>query len=229
MKLLQKLLFGVGRLKYKLPKTCRVKPSRHIQNIQCEGYNTVSGHNTSVVNVKIGYASGISENSVFKNTIIGRYTSLGPAIRIVRGQHPSNTFVAMHPVFYSTHMQADFTYVTEQKFPDYKYADEEQRLSVVIGNDVWVGSDVKILEGVTIGDGAIVAAGAVVTQDVEPYTIVGGVPAKEIRKRFTDDQIEALLRIKWWNRGEDWIKKHIDDFEDIEKFILAVQNEESND
>lgn len=74
-----------------------------------------------------------------------------------------------------------------------------------IGNDVWIGYEAVIMAGVTIGDGAIIGARALVTKDVPPYTIVGGVPAKEIRKRFSDDNISTLLRIKWW----DWSKEKI--------------------
>lgn len=76
---------------------------------------------------------------------------------------------------------------------------------IVIGNDVWVGFDAIIFAGVTIGDGAIIGARAVVTKDVPPYTIVGGIPAKPIRKRFSDETIASLLEIKWWN----WTKEQI--------------------
>ena len=81
---------------------------------------------------------------------------------------------------------------------------------IVIGNDVWIGFEAVIMSGVTIGNGAIIAAGAVVTKDVEPYTIVGGVPAKPIRKRFSDSTITELERIKWWNKSDEWISCHIE-------------------
>lgn len=80
---------------------------------------------------------------------------------------------------------------------------------IVIGNDVWIGYDAVILAGVTIGDGAIIGARAVVTKDVPPYTVVGGVPAKFIRKRFDDETIIKLLRLKWWNWTEEKIKDNI--------------------
>ncbi|WP_431134665.1 CatB-related O-acetyltransferase [Psychroserpens mesophilus] len=81
----------------------------------------------------------------------------------------------------------------------------------VIGNDVWIGQEATIMPGVQIKDGAIIAAKAVVTKDVEPYTMVGGNPAKLIKKRFTEDIISKLLKMQWW----DW---------DIEKITQNVEN-----
>lgn len=81
----------------------------------------------------------------------------------------------------------------------------ENKGDIVVGNDVWIGFEAIILAGVTIGDGAVIGARAVVTKDVPPYTIAGGVPAKPIRKRFDEDVISQLLRIKWW----DWPKEKI--------------------
>lgn len=80
---------------------------------------------------------------------------------------------------------------------------------IVVGNDVWIGYDAVIMAGVTIGDGAIIGTRAVVTKDVEPYSIVGGVPAKEIRKRFAPDVIETLRELQWWNWREEKIHRAI--------------------
>lgn len=139
-----------------------------------------------------------------------------------------------HPVYYvTTHPLLDhrsfFSYDKQEKRREYcqKYgkffdnADFEnsplrQNRPVVIGSDVWIGANVVILPGVTVGDGAILAAGAVITKDVEPYTIVGGVPAKTIRKRFSDEIIEMFLKIRWW----DWPVEKIED--NIELFYQPV-------
>ena len=85
---------------------------------------------------------------------------------------------------------------------------------IVIGNDVWIGYNAIILSGVKIGDGAIVTTGAVVTKDVKPYEIVGGIPAKVIRKRFSDEVIIKLQKMKWWNWPVDKIKRN----------LIAIQN-----
>lgn len=86
----------------------------------------------------------------------------------------------------------------------------DNRGDIVIGNDVWIGYEAVILSGVTIGDGAIIGTRAVVTKDVPPYTIVGGVPAKSIRKRFDEKVIEALLKIKWWDWTEEKVARNIE-------------------
>lgn len=93
--------------------------------------------------------------------------------------------------------------------------------NTVIGNDVWIGYNATIMAGVKIGDGAIIATNATVTKDVEPYSIVGGNPAKEIKKRFEKEQIEKLLELKWWNKDIDWITENVQNLtgEDIEKLI----------
>lgn len=80
---------------------------------------------------------------------------------------------------------------------------------IVIGNDVWIGYEAVIMAGVTIGDGAIIGTRAVVTKDVPPYTIAGGVPAKAIRKRYSEETIAALLELKWWDWPENQITQNI--------------------
>lgn len=97
--------------------------------------------------------------------------------------------------------------------------------NTVVGNDVWIGTEAMIMPGIKIGDGAIIAARSVVTRNVEPYTIVGGVPARLIKKRFTDEHIEELLKISWWNFDINIIKgllplltsNRIEEFIDVAK------------
>lgn len=100
----------------------------------------------------------------------------------------------------------------------------EKNWNVVIGNDVWIGSNVKILQGIKICDGAVIAAGALITKDVEPYAIVGGVPAKLIRKRFSDEDIKFLLDLKWWDKGEEWVIENAEFFEDINLLKEKLKN-----
>ncbi len=92
---------------------------------------------------------------------------------------------------------------------------------IVIGNDVWIGYEAIILSGVTVDDGAIIGSRAVVTKDVPPYTIVGGVPAKPIRKRFDENTIAALLQVRWWDWPEKRIQENIQNIQAgcMEKFM----------
>lgn len=83
-----------------------------------------------------------------------------------------------------------------------------------IGNDVWIGFNSTIMPGIKIGDGAIIASNSTVTKDVKPYSIVGGNPAKEIKKRFSKEQIEKLLKISWWNWEIEKITKNIQNLTD---------------
>lgn len=80
---------------------------------------------------------------------------------------------------------------------------------IIIGNDVWIGFEAVILAGVTVGDGAVIGTRAVVTKDVPPYTIVGGVPAKPMKKRFDEDTISDLLCTKWWDWPNEKIARNI--------------------
>lgn len=90
---------------------------------------------------------------------------------------------------------------------------------IVIGNDVWIGYEAVIMAGVTIGDGAIIGTRAVVTKDVPPYTIVGGVPAKPLRRRFDDETVKRLLALKWWDWPAEKIRRHVEDIQsgDLER------------
>lgn len=179
-----------------------------------EGHNKICKQTTYIGN--IGYGSYIGRES-YIDANIGRFTSIGDYVYTIIGNHPTKKFVSMHPAFYSIKKQAGFSYVKQEKFQEYKYAADGRAVS--IGNDVWIGSHVLIMSGVKIGDGAVIAAGSVVTRDVQPYEIVGGIPATVIRKRFSDEIIDRLLQIAWWNSGLEWIQSHAEYFDDINKFM----------
>jgi acetyltransferase-like isoleucine patch superfamily enzyme len=137
-------------------------------------------------------------------------------VRVVVGRHPTKNFVSTHPAFFSTQAQAGFTFVAENRYQEFLYADEASARRVIIGSDVWIGEAAVLMAGVTIGDGAVVAAGALVTKDVAPYEIVGGVPARTIKARFDRNTIDWLLKTQWWNRDFEWIQANADSFRDVE-------------
>lgn len=147
------------------------------------------------------------------------FAVLGPRVYTGFSNHPTDTFVSTFLAFYKdTRKVFGYSYYTGLQPGFEMYRKTASGYLVDIGHDVWIGADVKIMDGVSIGNGAVVAAGAVVTKDVPPYAIVGGVPAKIIKYRFTPDQIEFLQQFKWWNMPEDWIRENWQMFEDIEKF-----------
>ncbi len=156
--------------------------------------------------------SYILRDSEMIYTQVGKFCSIAPLARINATNHPM-----WRPSI------NNFTYRSQQ----YDLGDNDQDFfnwrrsqPVEIGHDVWVGQGVIILPGIKIGTGSILAASAVVTQDVPPYTIVGGIPAKIIGRRFPKEIEEALLRIEWWNWDHDTIKERMSDFrgEDINEF-----------
>ena len=222
-----KQMFKVWKYRMKY-RGCHVKFDRSCQlamdDFECEGMNVL--HKRVSFRGKLGYGSYIGEGSSL-NAVVGRYCSIASEVKTISGTHPTSKFVSTHPCFFSTRGQSGFTYVNENLFIEEIYVDEQRHL-VEIGNDVWIGSNVLILPGVHIGDGAIVAAGAVVTKDVGAFTIVGGVPAKIIRRRFTDSQIHILMKVQWWNWPEEKVKNRINDFSNIDIFISDFQ-EQSGD
>lgn len=181
-----------------------------------EGYNSIGAN--SLFQGRIGYGSYIGENS-YINATIGRYTCISDRVNTVSGTHPTSKFVSIHPAFYSTAKQAGFTYAESDRFNETLKNPINNLTSVFIGNDVWIGCDVTILGGIVIGDGAIIAAGSIVTKDVEPYSIIGGVPAKLIKKRFTDEQISFLKSFRWWDKDPVWLENNYNDMNNIDSFM----------
>jgi acetyltransferase-like isoleucine patch superfamily enzyme len=167
---------------------------------------------TNVSHSSIGRGTYLSKNTNLPSSKIGRYCSIGPEVTVIPGRHPVDTFLSTHPAFYSTACQAGFTYVNKNYFVENVFADEKDGYLVEIGNDVWIGARAILLAGVKIGDGAIVAAGSVVTKSVSDFSIVGGVPAKQIRFRFDEDQRKRILNDPWWGKEEKWILNNIDMF-----------------
>ena len=172
----------------------------------------------SVFAGKLGYCSYLGTDCVFSGTV-GRFSSIASNCRVLNGMHAyTYPYVSSSPVFYSLGQQTLFRFTTRQMFKEQKYADENSKVLVRIGNDCWINSDVKLIAGVDIGDGAVVLAGAVVTKDVPPYAIVGGVPARVIGYRYNEEDIKFLMRIRWWEKDVEWIKKHAEDFCDFDRF-----------
>ena len=167
----------------------------------------------------VGQHSRICINTELLNTNVGNFSIIARNCVVGLGAHPTNT-LSPHSIFY--------------KKKRWKWHDEwckdtgfrESDSPIVIGNGVWIGMRCLILDGVTIGDGAIVAAGAVVTKDVPPFAVVGGVPAKVLKYRFSPEMIERLMEIRWWDLPDEEITRIKEIFhkpnptlEDLDRFF----------
>ncbi len=204
----------VETLKLRYPNSI-IDPSASITPDCKLGNHTVIHSNVNLSNVIIGDYSYV--NSDINNATVGKFCSIAPFCRIGIGKHPSKDFVSTFPAFFSENNAG-----CKVSFSEKDLFNEFERIE--IGNDVWIGINSIILDGVKIGDGAIIGAGAVVTKDVDDYAIVGGVPAKLIRYRFSEEQIEYLKQIRWWDKDINWIMGHQKLFQNIDYFIKGTKN-----
>ncbi|WP_175454739.1 CatB-related O-acetyltransferase [Lutibacter oricola] len=175
--------------------------------------------NAKIKNAHVGLASYIGPKTNINYTYVGRFCSIGPRVRVIQGMHPSKKFVSTHPSFFSIDKQCGFTFVSETIFEEYKYSEKQKEYYVDIGSDVWIGGDATILAGVSIGHGAIIASNSNIVKSIPPYEIWGGNPARFIRKRFTDEEIERLLEVRWWDKSFTQIELDSIKFENIESFL----------
>lgn len=129
---------------------------------------------------------------------IGSFCSIARGVTIWLGGNHHNEWVSTSPL--NTFLQYD---------SGHKFDQTSTKGSVIIGNDVWIGAEASILSGTTIEDGAIIGTKAVVSNNIPPYCVVVGNPARVVKKRFNDEQIQKLLEIKWWNWEDDKIKENI--------------------
>jgi acetyltransferase-like isoleucine patch superfamily enzyme len=198
------LKFWCNSLKYSKINT-KVFSTTYLKNEKlgkfCKLYE-----NTSFVGSELGDFSYIAVGTQINNAIIGKFCSIGPGCRIGLPDHPTN-MISTHPAFFSTRKQCGITFVDKDYFL-------ETGKMIIIGNDVWIGAKVMIKGGVRVGDGAILGVGAIVVKDVEPYSIVGGVPAKHIRFRFSEAEIKKLQDLKWWDKKIDWLINNSQSFRD---------------
>lgn len=149
----------------------------------------ISSGTTITSDVSIGNYSYINSKSSAENCIIGKYCSISSGVYICPFEHDINMRTA-HPV-------------CRQGYP------ATERKKVIIGNDVLISLNVVILEGVRVGNGAVIGAGAIVTKDVLPYEVVGGVPAKHIKFRFSENEIKQLEKLAWWDWSREKVLRNI--------------------
>lgn len=180
----------------------QIDPEFKIVECKLEGYNCLYGLGRAYKST-FGSFTYVQYGANIANASIGRFCSIGPNVIIAHGEHPID-FLSTHPIFIAPSFIPGLSSLGENKL-------FETSKKVNIGSDVWVGANCYIKDGITIGHGAIIGAGAIVTKDVPPYSIVAGVPAREIRKRFDEETVSKLLALAWW----DWPLQKIIENKDL--------------
>jgi len=131
---------------------------------------------------------------------VGNFCSISEGVKIFLGGNHRIEWVSTYP----------FGHIHQNVFNSFNgNGHPSTKGDVLIGNDVWIGSNVTIMSGVKIGDGAVIAANSHIIKDIKPYSLVGRNPGKHIKYRFTEKQIEALLKIEWWYWDDDKINKYV--------------------
>ncbi|UES51735.1 DapH/DapD/GlmU-related protein [Roseibium aggregatum] len=195
-----------------LTEAPNIHPEARVLNCDL-GIWTEVGARTEMRESSMGdYSYIVQEGDVVWSTI-GKFCSIARRVRINPGNHA--TWRASQHHF--TYRAAAYD-LGEDDSDFFQWRKDDW---VTIGHDVWIGHNVTVLAGVSIGTGAIVAAGAVVSKDVAPYTVVGGVAAREIKRRFTEQQERALIDISWWDWSHEELKQRLPDFRklSIDAFI----------
>lgn len=181
-----------------------------------EGNNYIAG---TVKSSYVGYGSYIMGGTWLGNCSIGRFCSIAANVMMVgKHAHPVTGYVATSPVFHAE-KACIRTFVKNDTYNTERVCMEDTNYKLIIGNDVWIGNGALLFDGITIGDGAIIGAGSIVTKNVSPYAIVAGNPAKVIRYRFNEEQIQKLMNFKWWEKSLTWTEQNATRFQNIDEFL----------
>ncbi|MCY1666466.1 DapH/DapD/GlmU-related protein [Rhizobium sp. SL86] len=185
-----------------------IHQSAHVVNSTLGIYTEVS-ERCRLDEVEMGDYSYIMQDGAVWCATIGKFANIAAAVRINATNHPTWRATLHH----FTYRAADYFDGAENEHDFFSWRRDNR---VTIGHDVWIGHGSTVLPGVSVGNGAVIGAGAVVSKDVAPYTIVGGVPAKLIRERFSAQTAEAMERLEWWNWSHQRLFDALQDFRDLD-------------
>ena len=169
------------------------------------GRYTAISTRSRVSETVLGDYSYVMEDCAIWCATIGKFANIASTVRINATNHPVDRASLHH----FTYRAGDYFEGAEDE-ADFFAARRARRIT--IGHDVWIGHGATLLPGVTVGNGAVIGAGAVVSRDVAPYSIVGGVPARLIRERFSAETAEAMDQLAWWDWSHDRLFAALEDF-----------------
>lgn len=198
--------------------TCVFYNYSQISNTLFGKYVTIF-ENNKIFNAKIDSYTYVQFNSRVFNCEIGKFCSLANSVSIAPGIHDLNN-VTTHPSLIQKSTPLPKVFAKKDNIVSCK--------KVIIGNDVWIGENSLIMDGVKVGNGAVIAAGAIVVKDVEPYSVVAGVPAKHIKYRFDIETITILQKSEWWDFPEEWFEKNSELMLNPTDFITYLKNDKQS-
>ncbi|MFC4209934.1 CatB-related O-acetyltransferase [Pedobacter lithocola] len=216
-RLVQNLLSNVQDILnlYKFKKkhpSCEFLSGAKISN-SLFGNHSIIFNDVIIDSCSIGDHTYIQKKSTIFNADIGKFCSIASQVSIGPGIHKVDG-VSTHPAFYLRNTPLKKKFSDKDLFLPFK--------KTTIGHDVWIGERAILIDGISIGTGAIIAAGSVVTKDVEPYSVVGGVPAKHIKFRVGEDERELLLASKWWDFSDEWLSNNYILFGNVSEFLKKI-------
>lgn len=188
-----------------------IHPTAQIRDSRVGAWTEIGPH-THMAETSFGDYSYCAGDNQIIYAEIGRFSSIASHVRINPGNHPMDRVTQHHMTY--RRAQYGFAERDDDGFFAWRRAHRCR-----VGHDVWIGHGAIILPGVSVGTGAVVGAGAVVSRDVAPYMIVGGVPARPIRRRFPLALAEKLLRIAWWDWDRATLEARFDELADVERFV----------
>ena len=196
-----------------------VHPTAHVRDATLGRYTEVGERTNFAESTMDDYSYVVNDSNIIYTTI-GKFCSIAAMTRINPGNHP------MHRA-----SQAHFTYRASAYFDgasdDGAFFEWRRAHRVTIGHDVWIGHGAIILPGRTIGTGAVIAGGAVVTKDVAPYTIVGGTPAKILKRRFDERTAERMMALAWWDWDHERLRVAVPEFQSLSAAAFLERYEDA--